>query len=113
MVWSLLIGCGCLWRTTLFGGHGRALFQQLLEAVNPASRVYQVLFAGVEGMAIRTDFHVNRFDRGTDIEHLAAGTGDCGRRKIGWMRILLHRTGVTVPRLPRVGKGEGCRSNDQ
>lgn len=97
MVWSLLIGRGSLWRTTLFCSHGRALFQQLLEPINPASRIHQVLLAGVEGVAIRTDFHVNRFDGGADSEGLAAGTGDGGGWEIGWMSVLFHRTGVTIP----------------
>lgn len=75
MVRSLLFGRGGLRRTGLFGGHRRPLFQQLLKAVHPASGIDQVLFAGVEGVAIRTDFHVNCFDGGADSEGLAAGTG--------------------------------------
>ena len=77
-----------LFRCRRFGG-GFGVF--LLEALDAAGGVHQLLFAGEEGMAIRANFHAQHiaFDCGTCLESVAAGAVH-GHRMIVGMNTGFH-----------------------
>ena len=72
----LLLGCGC------FGG---GLGVLLLEALDAAGGVHELLFAGEEGMAIRANFHAQHvaFDGRARLEGIAAGAVHCNGMIVG------------------------------
>jgi hypothetical protein len=61
----------------------------LPEPLNPSRRIHQLLFAGEEGVAGRANFHLDVFDRGTGLDHIAAGAGNFGHFIPG-MNLLFH-----------------------
>ena len=50
----------------------------LVEAVNTAARVNELLLAGEVRMALRANFHADVLLGGTRVNHIAASTGDGG-----------------------------------
>ena len=63
--------------------------ESLVETVNTSTGIYQLLFAGIEGMALRADFNLNVLLRGTGREDVATGTADRGLFVLG-MDTFLH-----------------------
>ena len=50
----------------------------LLEPLDAAGGVHQMLLAGEEGVALRADFHLDVLGRGLGLDHVSACAGDRG-----------------------------------
>lgn len=67
------------------------LANQFLETFNSTGSVDQILFAGKERMAIRTDFHLYLLQRRAGQERRAAGgAGNLGLVGVGWVNSRFH-----------------------
>ena len=60
------------------------------EAFHPAGYVNQLLLAGIEGMAVRADFHPDFFLGGAGSKTIAAGAGHFGLTEINGVNVLFH-----------------------
>ncbi len=81
-----LLGEGALAGLGLLGA-----LRELLEAVYPAAGIDEFLLAGVERMAIRTDFRVDGWNGRTRDKSVAANAGDGHFFVIGGVDRGLHR----------------------
>ena len=61
-----------------------------LEFINGASRVNQVLFAGVERVAIGANFNMQLLLGGTGLESVATGANYLGIGEILWVEVFFH-----------------------
>ena len=61
-----------------------------LELLNAASRVDQLLFAGIEGMAVRTDFNFDLRLRGANRKRMAARADDVRLWEINGVKVFFH-----------------------
>ncbi len=81
------LGLGNLEAGCLFGC---GFFGKLLETVDAAGGIDEFLLAGIERVALRTDFRVHFFDGRAGNEHCSARAGDGGFFEIGWVYSCLH-----------------------
>ena len=82
----LLGGLGYFGRFLLFS----SFFSHLLETVDPAGRIHDLLLAGVERMAGGADFHLHLFDGGAGLDNVAARADDFGVSEVLWVDVFLH-----------------------
>src|SRR5215204_2235124 len=85
-------------------GSPAGLLEPPLEALDPAARVQELLLAGVEGMAFRTDLDVQLRLRRARLKLRAARASDCGEDVFGMdvglhssLRIAAAVSGETLP----------------
>lgn len=84
----LLCMSRCLFLRLWF--EGRLLLQHTLESLHAATVIHQLLFAGEEWMAHRTNFHANLFYRGAGSKAIATGTDDLGICEVFRMSFFFH-----------------------
>ena len=67
----------------------------LFEAIHASAGVYQLLLAGVEGMALGADINAHLLFHGTSLERLAANAAD-DRLAVVRMDVFLHGIHLTL-----------------
>ena len=72
----------------------RAFGHALFELVDGPGRVNQVLFAGVEGMAIVANFNMQLLLGRAGGEGVAAGANDFGISEILWVESVFHNSQI-------------------
>jgi len=60
------------------------------EFFHPSRSIYKFFFAGVEGVAVAADFHVDFFFCRSNNKYLPASAADFGISVVLWMSIFLH-----------------------
>ena len=72
--------------------------ETFLETINTTASIYQLLLAGIEGMALGADLHGDILLGGAGLDDLAAGAAD-GRTLVLGMDALFH-VGSPLCKLP-------------
>jgi hypothetical protein len=80
--------------------------ESLIESINTSTGVNQLLFAGIERVALRADFNLDVLLGGTGCENVTASATNCGLFVIG-MDTFLHVVHLFLVSL----KGRNCPSN--
>lgn len=81
---------GCQFLGNALGFHCRGFGAALFEFLNRTGGVQKVLLAGIERVAIGTNFNMKLLFGGTGGEYVAAGADNLGISKICWVEIFFH-----------------------